>query len=251
MIVAELPIPSVDDSPGLKALPFMLGVIAGSVDVIGFLGLGGLFTAHITGNLVILAAHLVTGVDAPLALMMSVPVFIVALAATRLAAAGLDRAGMPSLGVLLLVQFVLLAGFLAIGLAAGPRASPRAPVLVVAGMLGVCAMAVQNALVRVDLDGAPATAVLTTNITLLTMDLGEMLLGRDANRLAKARDRARRTWPAIAGFLLGCILGALSEAGLGLRSLVVPAGLALIALAMGAHRSAGAAVDACRRDIAS
>ena len=240
MIGAELPIPSVDDSPGLKALPFMLGVIAGSVDVIGFLGLGGLFTAHITGNLVILAAHLVAGVDAPLALMMSVPVFIVALAATRLAAAGLDRAGIPSLGVLLLVQFILLLAFLAICLAAGPGASPRAPVLVVAGMLGVCAMAVQNAL-RVALDGAPATAVLTTNITLITMDLGEMLLGRDAKHLAKARDRARRTWPAIAGFLLGCILGALCEARVGLRSLVVPAGLALIALAIGVHGSAGAA----------
>ena len=29
-------------------------------NVISFLGLGGLFTAHITGNLVILAAHVVT-----------------------------------------------------------------------------------------------------------------------------------------------------------------------------------------------
>ena len=32
-----------------------------AVDVIGFLTLGGLFTAHITGNLVVLAAHFVTG----------------------------------------------------------------------------------------------------------------------------------------------------------------------------------------------
>jgi uncharacterized membrane protein YoaK (UPF0700 family) len=39
----------------------MLGVIAGSSDVIGFLGLGGLFAAHITGNLVISAAHVLGG----------------------------------------------------------------------------------------------------------------------------------------------------------------------------------------------
>lgn len=37
----------------------MLSVTAGSADVISFLGLGGLFVAHITGNLVLLAAYLV------------------------------------------------------------------------------------------------------------------------------------------------------------------------------------------------
>ena len=41
---------SVDDLLCAKLLPFLLSVIAGSVDVIGFLGLGGLLTAHVTGN---------------------------------------------------------------------------------------------------------------------------------------------------------------------------------------------------------
>jgi len=230
MIGAELPVPSMDDTPGLKALPFLLGVIAGSVDVIGFLALGGLFTAHITGNLVVLAAHLVTGVDASLAHMLSVPVFIAALAATRLAAAGLERAGIRILGPLLWAQFLLLIAFLVIGVAAGPGASPGAPLMIGAAMVGVCAMAVQNALVRIGLDGAPATAVLTTNLTLLTMDLGEIVLGTDAGHVAKARERARRTWPAIAGFMFGCALGAACEAVLGLHALVLPVTCALIAL---------------------
>jgi uncharacterized membrane protein YoaK (UPF0700 family) len=39
-------------------LPFVLSVIAGSTDIIRFLGLNGLFTAHITGNIVVLAAHI-------------------------------------------------------------------------------------------------------------------------------------------------------------------------------------------------
>ena len=42
-------------------LPAVLSTTAGAVDVIGFLALGGLFTAHITGNVVILAAHYVVG----------------------------------------------------------------------------------------------------------------------------------------------------------------------------------------------
>jgi uncharacterized membrane protein YoaK (UPF0700 family) len=63
--------PSVDTSLGTKLLPGVLSVTAGSVDVISFLGLGGLFAAHITGNLVILAAHIVTGRVASLALILS------------------------------------------------------------------------------------------------------------------------------------------------------------------------------------
>jgi uncharacterized membrane protein YoaK (UPF0700 family) len=72
--------------------------------------------------------------------------------------------------------------------------------MIVAGMLGVSAMAVQNALVRIALVGAPSTAVLTTDITLLTNDFGEILLGQDPARIVKARQRAnsspklRRCW---------------------------------------------------------
>jgi hypothetical protein len=47
--------------------------VIGSSDVISFLGLGGLFTAHITGNLVILAAHVLGGEPAQVTLMLSVP----------------------------------------------------------------------------------------------------------------------------------------------------------------------------------
>ena len=42
-------------------LPTLLSLIAGSADAIGFIGLGGLFTAHVTGNLVVLAAHVEIG----------------------------------------------------------------------------------------------------------------------------------------------------------------------------------------------
>jgi uncharacterized membrane protein YoaK (UPF0700 family) len=36
----------------------VLSTIAGSVDTISYRGLGGLFTAHVTGNIVVLVAHL-------------------------------------------------------------------------------------------------------------------------------------------------------------------------------------------------
>ena len=59
--VVRVATPSVDSSLGMKMLPSVLSMIAGSADVIGFLGLGGLFTAHITGNLILIAAHIVSG----------------------------------------------------------------------------------------------------------------------------------------------------------------------------------------------
>ena len=225
---------SVDYSLGTKLLPFVLSIIAGTVDVIGFLGLGGLFTAHITGNLVVLAARLVAHEQAPLAQVIAVPVFVVVLALTRLLVAGLERIRIGSLMPLLLLQFLLLAAFVGVCAGAGSSIDPNTASMIFAGMLGVSAMAVQNALVRISLKGAPSTAVMTTNITVFAMDVGEILLQRNSSGAAKACDRAGHTWPAIAGFLLGCAIGAACESAFSLRSLVMPAGLALLALALGA-----------------
>jgi uncharacterized membrane protein YoaK (UPF0700 family) len=233
----NVPAPSVHGSLSGRLLVFILSMTAGSADIIGFLGLGGLFTAHITGNIVILAAKLVVGEKAPLSYLIAVPVFAVALALARLLAAASERLQVPSLVPLLLLQFWLLAGLHVIGLAGGPVLDPNAAVTTVAGMLGVTAMAVQNVLVRTSLRDAPATAVMTTNITVFTIDVGEIWLGRGSSGIAAACARAGRTWPAIIGFLLGCGLGAGCEAGFGLRALALPACLALLALALGVPAS--------------
>ncbi len=223
---------SVDSSLGTKLLPGVLSVVAGSVDVISFLGLGGLFAAHITGNLVVLAAHVATGRAASLAPILSVPVFIVVLGLTRLAAAGLEETRHCPLQPLLALQFILLVSFLVVWVAVGSGLDPAAPTGIVAGMLAVAAMAVQNALVRI-LVGAPATAVMTTDITTFMMDLGAILFRHNPNEIAYARSRARRTWPAIVGFTVGCSFGALLEAVIGPWSLALPIAFALLALALG------------------
>jgi hypothetical protein len=102
---------SVDASLSMTLLPAVLSLTAGSVDVISFLGLGGLFPAHITGNLVILAAHIVNAGEAPVALMLSVPVFVVMLGLTRLVIGGLKSLGLATLRPLLLLQLLLLVAF--------------------------------------------------------------------------------------------------------------------------------------------
>jgi uncharacterized membrane protein YoaK (UPF0700 family) len=220
---------SIRDRLDTKLLTFVLSVIAGSVDVIGFLGLGALFIAHITGNLVILAARIAAGEQASAGHFLSVPVFVIALFAARLLAASLDRSGIATLRPLLLLQFLLLSGLFAICIGVG-SADPDAATMIVAAMLGVSAMAVQNVLVQISLKDAPSTAVMTTNLTRFVIDLGEVLLGTELGRRSKAVARAQRTGIAIVGFVVGSGLGAWCQAHLGLWSLTVPAGLALAAL---------------------
>jgi len=60
-------------------LPAVLSTTAGAVDVIGFLAFGGLFTAHISGNLCVVAAHYITGRFSQAGPLLSVPVFIAVL----------------------------------------------------------------------------------------------------------------------------------------------------------------------------
>jgi uncharacterized membrane protein YoaK (UPF0700 family) len=72
---------------------------------------------------------------------------------------------------------------------------------------------------------------MTSNLTRFVMDVGEVLLGR-ARAAAGARRRAAQTWPAIVGFVAGAASGAACFAAVGLVSLALPAGLALLALAL-------------------
>lgn len=222
----------VTNSLGMALLPSVLSVIAGSTDIIGFLGLGGLFTAHITGNLAILAAHVASAGSAEVAQILSVPVFIGAVGLSRLLAEGLEYTGLTTLRPLLLLQFLLLMGFLALSITAGPHIDMTAMTAILAGMLGVAAMAVQNTLAQISLAGAPPTAVMTGNVTRFTIDVAEVLVGREPDAVARARSRAKRSAQAIVGFAVGCSLGAIGEVTIGLWSLALPAALALLAIVL-------------------
>jgi uncharacterized membrane protein YoaK (UPF0700 family) len=214
------------DLPG-RALPFVLSIIAGSTDIIGFLGLNGLFTAHITGNVVVLAAHLITGDPAILSYLLAVPIFMLVLLLTSLFANDLERSGVATLRPLLALQLLLLVGFLALGVVYGGGNSAFS---VVTGMVGVAAMAVQAALVQISLKGTPSTGVMTTNLTHFVVALAELLARRDVSTAEKARKKMLHILPVISGFGLGFALGAASEEAWGLRSVGLPTALALLAV---------------------
>ena len=169
---------------------------------------------------------------ADLALVLSVPIFIVVLCLMKLLVAGLEALQISSLAPLLLLQLLLLAGLFALCGASNHPLNSNASSTLVGAQLGVAAMAVQAALVQLSLKGAPSTTVMTTNITRFIMDVGDVLFGGTQSDTVQARWRARDTWPVILGFMAGAALGAVGFATAGLKALALPVVLSLLAFAM-------------------
>jgi uncharacterized membrane protein YoaK (UPF0700 family) len=195
-------------------LPPLLSVIAGMVDLTGFFTLGHIFTAHVTGNLVVAAAAAVHGGPFNLAQTLAIPVFMLALAVVWLIAQASTRRG-PSLArLLLLVQFLLLTSVLIFSVVTKPSANPHGLMAGIAVMIAVSAMACQYALLRLAIPGAISTAAMTGNLTNTVLSLMDMLShGRplmtvDAGRL-------KRSLHLLFGFLVGCLVATAAVSFLG------------------------------------
>ncbi|QFS41636.1 YoaK family protein [Burkholderia cepacia] len=189
-----------------------LASIAGYVDTLGFVALFGLFTAHVTGNFILIGSGL-AGVGQGLAIKwLAFPAFIAGIVVARV----LDHR-MRQLGhgvrarSLYALQAVLLAGFMLAGVMASPIADADAPRTILCGLLGAAAMGVQNAHARLTARSVVANTVMTGNVTQAVIDAFDWLvpLAAPAEREA-ARVRLRRTLPPVAGFALGAGAGAMA-----------------------------------------
>ena len=195
-------------------LPPLLSVIAGMVDLTGFFTLGNIFTAHITGNLVVASAAAVHGGPFNLAQALAIPVFMLALAVVWLIAQATHRRG-PSLArLLLLVQFLLLTGVLIFSVVTKPSADPHGLMAGIAVMIAVSAMACQFALFRLAIPGAISTAVMTGNLTNTVLSLMDML-SRGRPLMTVDAGRLKRSLHLLFGFLGGCIVAAAAVSLLG------------------------------------
>ena len=188
-------------------LPPLLSVVAGTVDVIGLLSLK-LFTAHVTGNIVVIAALLVGGGPPNVAQVFAVPAFIVAVAAVWLIAKASGRRGPALARPLLVIQFLLLSCVLIFSVLYDPAANPHGMSAVVTALLAVSAMACQFALLRLAVPGTPSTAVMTGNLTNAVLSLMDSL---SRNPLTGgAEERLHKTVKLLVGFFAGCVAGAVA-----------------------------------------
>src|SRR5215469_7720649 len=128
--VHTAPMPSQSD----PWLPTLLSVIAGMVDVIGYLSLG-IFTAHVTGNIVVIGALVVRHNRVNSAQILAIPVFIAAVAVTWLVARASGRRGIGLLRSLLLMQFLLMVCVLIFSVVAKPSAYPNGLMATITAMI--------------------------------------------------------------------------------------------------------------------
>jgi uncharacterized membrane protein YoaK (UPF0700 family) len=214
-----------------KRLPTLLSVIAGMVDLIGFLTLGNIFTAHITGNLVVIAALAVREGKMNPAQVLAIPVFIFAVAVTWLLARVSGRRGRALMQLLLLVQFLLLTGVLIFSIITKPAANPHGLMAGIAVMIAVSAMACQFALLRLALPVAPSTAVMTGNLTNTVLSMLDSL-PRSQPLIAGDAERLRGSLHLLIGFFAGCVVAAAAVSLLGEWAWSFPAALAGVAVAL-------------------
>ena len=200
----------------------LLSFNGGFVDTAGFLGLQGLFTAHVTGNFVTLGAALVFGTHGVIAKLLALPEFIFVIAVARLVGAALTAHGLPALRLLLAGKVVLLLVFFVLAVTLGPFPDTDAPAGLLTGFAGVAAMAIQNGAQRVHLASLPPSTLMTGNTTQAVLDAVDLLRGVKPDQAAAVRARFGRTLGSILYVAAGCGSAAGLYLWIGLWCLAVP-----------------------------
>jgi uncharacterized membrane protein YoaK (UPF0700 family) len=220
-------------SNGLAIGTLMAGT-AGFVDTCGFVALFGLFTAHVTGNFVLIGATLASPRPGILAKLLAFPEFVIVVAATQLVLHRCKRGGRDPTRLVLFGQAVALTLFLGFGAWASPVQDADSTIALLIGGFGVGAMAIQNVASRTVFASQAPTTVMTGNVTQTVMDAVEVALGGDT---APAKARLRKMLPPICGFAIGAIAGGLGFVRFGFWCLIAPL-LAILYAAWQCRRAA-------------
>ncbi len=230
MAVKHAPIP--------LAVPVLLSLAAGFIDACTLLALFGLFVAQVTGSFVVAGAQLVTRDHGVFVKVAAIPVFFLAGVLATVIVTMARRRGRTGLPATLALEILAVGGFAGIGAALAPFNDPNEPAAVAAALLGLAAMGLQSATVRLVLHGYASTNVMTTNTTQLAIDVTQTAMTWRASRrvpgdeaareaFASARRRLFRLLPLVLGFLIGTLVGGLGYERFAFHALAVP--LAILA----------------------
>ncbi|WP_260854616.1 YoaK family protein [Paraburkholderia sp. BCC1884] len=207
----------------------ILALIAGYVDTVGFVALFGLFTAHVTGNFVLIGAEAAGVGQGVLLKLLAFPSFIVGIALSSVMVKFLERNHSDRTeAALYLLQASLLVLFLITGTLATPVVDPAVPMVLLCGVLGTMAMGVQNAHSKLrQMTGLPNT-VMTGNVTQVVLDLVELIhRGSASGHGQQVRERLKATLAAMAGFAGGAIAGAFAYVTFSFASIALPVAVLL------------------------
>jgi len=207
----------------------LLSFAGGFVDTFSFVVLFGLFTAHVTGNFVLIGAALAhPSHHGIVGKLLALPMFIAAVAAARWLQRRRERRGLGSARLLVAVQLALLVVFMMAGQLLGPFDAADDAVAVATGLVGVAAMAVQNAASRGAFAHLSPTTVMTGNVTQVTMDLVDRWLGDAAAGPGPGSARIAKMWPPIVAFAVGAVAAGFTCRAIGFACLLLPIAALLV-----------------------
>ena len=197
----------------------MLALVVGFVDTAVFVHMGGLFVAHVTGNVVLLGATLVGatigGAHGSLAglQLATFPIFVAAVALAAMVASRLERVATTQL---LWLSTLIITVSAALAIADGSSDKLDQAV----ALLMVSAMGLLNAAHRLDTRLGPPFAVMTGNVTGLAIALAHA--GRLAPHVTPEKG-AGHLFTLVSTFTGGAALGAVTVGRFGLACLLLPA----------------------------
>ncbi|ESU18971.1 hypothetical protein FCR2A7T_23780 [Flavobacterium cauense R2A-7] len=197
----------------INTIAFIFSFIAGYVDTAGFIALSGIFTAHVTGNLVLVGASFNNShYETNILQLILIPIFFTSVFLTSIYFKISKTETYYKLKIALLVQACLLLimcflqnqfSFLAIG------------------TIGVIAMGIQNAYMKIILNKLLPTTVMTGNVTLLAIEASNRFLKQNVSNVL-------RIISPILGFLSGAIIGAIIVHFIGIKSFLIPSVIILL-----------------------
>lgn len=197
----------------------LLAYTSGYVDTFTFVALFGLFSAHVTGNFVLIAASLVEFRLGLWIKLLAIPVFVLSAIGTRMFIIRRERKSREAAAHVLIAQAVLLFVFMIVATRNEPF-EHNDTTAIATGLLAVAAMAVQNTAARTFFSDMPPTTVMTGNLIQVIVDTVDILHGHKGVEAKRAR--LARLGPMLLAFVIGTVTAAIAYVWVGFWGVAVP-----------------------------
>lgn len=208
----------------MRKIALLLSFTAGSTDTLGFALLYQIFTAHVTGNFVLIGSSIAQpeNTDQLLWGQLSVlPIFFIAITVASLFIPA--EINVKTARKFLMIQSLCLILFCLLGLNINGNINNLKAIFIVTP--AIIAMALQNMYSKFLYTDLPFTTVMTGNMTKLAMDFGTKLKGRKS--LERTELSSIQLY-AVIGFIAGALVIALLAKHIGFYSAIIPALLVLM-----------------------
>jgi uncharacterized membrane protein YoaK (UPF0700 family) len=208
-----------DSTSRIRSISLVLTFVAGFCDTVTFVAADELFSAHVTGNFIVLAYDLVSHTDTQAWLkLLTFPVFIMAVMTGRWIVKQL-----PTTYILIQIEGVLLVSCGALSFVQTTDSWLQNFI----SMLIVFALGLQNAFGRLySQQTYGPTTVMTGTVTQAALDVADLVPPSQID--SGKQESLKKQSIMIVGFLTGCLLGALTAKLAGLGVVFFPGALLLI-----------------------